>query len=185
MGTLDLNRKWRTDPWLDDAETLEPTPRSTDDYRGVGTGDTNDPNSSRYDRGHQAPLASVKGSRFASQVNYYSNITPQRPNLNQGPWRELEDKVRDLVEKYQQVWVMTDPLYERPMPPLPHSDEAHTVPSGYWKIIAIEDSGTLRVAGFIMDQQTDRDSPVIDHLVIIDEIESRSNLDFFWKVGTA
>ena len=69
-GSLDLKRKWRNDPWLDSDETLEGMPSSQDDYRGAyGIG---------YDRGHQAPLASFKGSRFASQVNYYSNITPQR-----------------------------------------------------------------------------------------------------------
>ena len=78
---------------------------------------------------------------------------------------------------------MTSPLYERAMPPLPNADETHTVPSGYWKIIATLDSGTLRVAGFIMDAGTDRHSPVIDHLVTIDEIENRSNLEFFWKLG--
>ena len=31
MGTLDLDRKWRADPWLDEAETLEPSPSNTDD----------------------------------------------------------------------------------------------------------------------------------------------------------
>lgn len=88
------------------------------------------------------------------------------------------------MDRYNRVWVMTGPLYERPMPPLPNADETHIVPSGYWKIIAIEDSGALRVAGFIMDQRTNRSSPVIDHLVTIDQIEARSNLEFFWKLGT-
>ena len=31
MGTLDLERKWRADPWLDEDETLEPG--SKDDYK--------------------------------------------------------------------------------------------------------------------------------------------------------
>ena len=65
-GDLDLERVWRNDPWLDPSETLEAKPTSQDDYRGQ----------KEYDWGHLAPLASFKGSRFASQVNYYSNIVP-------------------------------------------------------------------------------------------------------------
>jgi endonuclease G len=113
-------------------------------------------------------------------VNYYSNITPQKADLNQGPWMRLESKVRDLVDKYNHVWVMTGPLYEREMPQLPKSDEPHKVPSGYWKIIVVKDAGNILVAAFIMDQETARSSEVINHLVTIDEVEIRSKLDFLW-----
>ncbi len=173
-GTLDLDRKWRNDPWLDPNETLEGMPSNQDDYRGAyGIG---------YDRGHQAPLASFKGSRFASQVNFYSNITPQRSAMNQGPWQRLESKVRGLVRKYGAVWVMTGPLYESAMPQLPNCDEPHTVPSGYWKIIIVDDSGTLRTAAFIMNQNTPRTANIAHHLVTINTVEQRSGLDFLWEL---
>lgn len=182
MGTLDLYRKWRSDPWLNGSETLEASPSSQDDYRGVGSGDANDPNGSRYDRGHQAPLASFKGSRFASQVNFYSNITPQRPHLNQGPWKNLEDKVRELVMEYGQIWVMTGPLYERNMPPIPNCNEAHTVPSGYWKIIVAEENNSIQVAAFIMDQSAARNADYTNHVVSVADIQTRSGLNFFWEI---
>ena len=181
-GDLDLERKWRTDTWLEADETLEATPSSKDDYRGVGNEEASDPNGANYDRGHQAPLASFKGSRFASQVNYYSNITPQRPALNQGTWKRLESKVRNLVLKFGSAWVMTGPLYESEMPPLPNCDESHTVPSGYWKIIIVDESGTIRVAAFIMNQDTARSAKILDQLVTIDAVEERSGLNFLWKL---
>ena len=174
-GVLDLERKWRNDPWLDEGETLEGSPRKKDDYKGSGQ-------ALGYDRGHQAPLGSFKGSRYASQVNYYSNITPQKKGLNQGPWRILEEKIRGLVDRYGRVWVMTGPLYERDMPALPNADEPHKVPSGYWKIVVVEESGKIHSAAFIMDQDTARDSKVLDHLVSVDEVEKRSGLDFFWEL---
>lgn len=95
-GDLDLDRAWRNDPWLNPSETLEGKPTPQDDYRGVAA-------AHQYDRGHMAPLASVKGSRYASQVNYYSSIAPQKADLNQGPWSQLEGKVRSLVRKYGAV----------------------------------------------------------------------------------
>ncbi len=174
-GDLDLERKWRIEPWLDPNETLEAAPSTQDDYREANR-------IVSYDRGHQAPLASFKGSRFASQVNYYSNITPQRSDLNQGPWKRLESKVRELVSKYGSAWIMTGPLYESLMPPLPNCDEPHVVPSGYWKIIIVHDAGTLRVAAFIMNQDTPRTANVVDYLITIDAVEQRTGLNFFWKL---
>jgi len=174
-GDLDLERNWRNDPWLDPSETLEAKPTNQDDYRGQ----------KEYDRGHLAPLASFKGSRFASQVNYYSNIVPQRPDLNRGPWEALEEKTRDLVRKYDSAWVMCGPLYEAPMPPLPNADEPHRVPSGFWKIVAVQEGATLHVAAFVMEQTTARKSPAIDHLTTVDEVERRSGLDFFWQLPDA
>jgi endonuclease G len=174
-GDLDLERNWRNDPWLDPSHTLEAKPADQDDYRGQ----------KEYDRGHLAPLASFKGSRFASQVNYYSNIVPQRPDLNRGPWQELEAGTRELVRRYGKVWVMCGPLYEAPMPPLPNCDESHRIPSGFWKIVAVPDGKILRVAAFIMEQTTARASKVIDHLTTVDEVERHSGLDFFWQLPDA
>jgi endonuclease G len=65
---------------------------------------------------------------------------------------------------------------------LPHCDEVHQVPSGFWKIVAVDDFGALRVAAFIMEQNTARTSPVIDHLETVDTVEQRTGLDFFWEL---
>ncbi len=75
-GDLDLERQWRNGPWLDASETLEGTPARKDGYRNAHS-------QQGYDRGHMTPLASFKGSRYASHVNYYSNVVPQGSDLNQ------------------------------------------------------------------------------------------------------
>jgi len=169
-GDLTVERDWKTDPWLNENETLEDSP---DDYLKANR-------KLKTDRGHQAPLASFKGSRHAAHTNYLSNITPQKSDLNQGPWSQLEEKVRDLVKKGNPVFVMTGPLYEREMKKLPESDEPHVVPSGYWKIICTEVSKDISIAGFIFDQETPRTDKIISHLATVDDIEIRSGLDFLW-----
>jgi len=177
-GVLDLERVWQNDPWLDPSETLEARPAGQDDYRQAYSAE-------RYDRGHMAPLASFQGSRFASQVNYYSNIVPQKSDLNRGAWMQLEARERDLVRTYGAAWVMTGPIYEVPMPPLPCCDEMHQVPSGFWKIVAADDLGTLHIAAFIMEQHAVRTSGAIEHLVTVDTVEQRTGLDFFWELPDA
>ncbi len=169
VGTLDLARRWRADPWLINDETLEP-----DDYKQASK--------EGYDRGHQAPLAAFKGSRYASQVNYLSNITPQKNKLNQGPWKILEEKVRNLARRGFIVWVITGPLYEREMKELPNADEPHYVPSGYWKIITLLQSKQLLTVAFIMDQNTLRKSPLKDHIKTVRQVEDLTGLNFFWQL---
>jgi len=176
-GELEVYRKWKADPWLAEEETLEPTPQSQDDYKNandvLGT-----------ERGHQAPLASFKGSRYASQTNYLSNITPQRSAMNKGPWKSLETDVRKLVMKGQTVYVMTGPLYESAMPSLPEANEDHRIPSGYWKVvILVTGEETFEHAAFIVGQETTSDDELIDMKVTIDEVEERTELDLLWELA--
>lgn len=176
-GPSQKERKWMSDPWLDPSETLEP-----EDYR-------NAPEVLKIDRGHQAPLANFKGTPFAWETNYLSNITPQKSDLNRGIWKELEDWERALTIKYKLLFVMTGPLYEEVQERLPNADEPHRIPSGYWKIIVIPnnqniaDTANLQVFGFIFSQNTPSKSILQSHLVNIDEIEKRANLDFFWTLS--
>ncbi len=176
-GPSQKERKWMADPWLDPSETLEP-----DDYK-------NAPELLKIDRGHQAPLANFKGTKVAWETNYLSNITPQKSDLNRGVWKELEDWERTLTLKYKMVYVMTGPLYEEYFGSLPNADEPHRIPSGYWKIIVIPQNGNiadslnLQIFGFIFSQNTPSKSILQSHLVSIDEIERRANLDFFWTLS--
>ncbi len=148
-------RTWKADPLLEDRETLEP-----DDYKDANA-------ELKTDRGHQVPLASFTGTTHWRDTNYLSNITPQKADLNQGVWKRLEDRARELVTQGHAaaVYGITGPLYERDMPNLPKADEPHLLPSGYWKVIAVEDGGTVKVAAFLFDQDTPRSDDLCDHLV--------------------
>lgn len=164
-GELDLERQWRADPWLPEEWTLEPLP---DDYRGAFE-------AHGYQRGHLAPLASFRGSVGASQVNYYSNIVPQKGPMNRGPWAAIENWEREQVRHGTALWVMTGPLYERTMPKLPRADEEHVVPSGFWKVVGTNPK--VQVVGFIVDQEAAASLGMVECVVSVDEIERRSGLE--------
>lgn len=185
-------RTLTADPWLAADRTLEAT-----DYEGAYT-------HLGVDQGHQAPLASLGGTSTWETTNYYSNITPQGMALNRGAWRQLEDAIRNLVRAsgveqklYDAVYVLTGPLYERAMPPLPQADEPHRLPSGYWKVIAVEAEGGVMSAAFILDQPFGKPAQAssgegshatqptqgrvhyCDGLVPLSEVEVRSRLLLF------
>lgn len=170
FGSADTKRRYRADPNIDPKETLEPN-----DYKDAFK-------ELKTTRGHQAPLGTFKGTNFWKQTNFLSNITPQQQDLNGGVWLKLEEKVRDLVNECDVTYVITGPLYERDMPKLPKADEPHIIPSGYWKIVAlnVEDQPeNLLVSAFVFDQNTSKNAKIESGLTTVDEIERRSGLNFF------
>ncbi|HSR52342.1 MAG TPA: DNA/RNA non-specific endonuclease [Acidobacteriota bacterium] len=169
----DTDRNFRSDPHLDEDETLEP-----DDYTGANA-------ALGTDRGHLAPLASFETTLDWSETNYLSNIVPMNSSLNRGKWGVLEGDERELVEDSQVViYVVAGPLFEEPFGTLPGADEPHRVPSGFWKIIATGESPeTLQATAFLFAQQNPE--TLIERIVSVDEVEQRSGLDFFWELDDA
>lgn len=166
IGTSEsLNRTWKPDPFLDEAETLEPK-----DYKNASS--TLD-----IDRGHQAPLASFAGTVFWRETNVLSNITPQRKGLNQGSWKNLEAAVRSYAFNFGDAYVLTGPLYDgEPTLELPEADEDHLIPTAYWKVISNPSGG---LTAFVFDQQLERSADYCDQISSLAEIEKRSGLDLF------
>ncbi len=80
------------------------------------------------------------------------------------------------------VYVATGPLYERDMDPLPGANEPHMVPSGYWKVVAIEEDDGPRVAGFIFDQETPSGTSICTDIETLHGVEQRSGPDFFYEL---
>jgi endonuclease G len=160
-------RNWKADPDIPAGETLNPV-----DYNGASV-------ALKIDRGHQANLASMGGVSDWQALNYLSNITPQKADLNQGAWARLEDHERNLsrAEGVDAVYVATGPLYERNIGSLPGTNKVHTIPSGYWKAIFVGSTPVNgQYAAFIMEQSTPRAANFCDYQVTIAEIEERSGL---------
>jgi|TARA_R110002060_G_scaffold36845_1_gene47807 endonuclease G len=130
-------RNWGNDALVDDDESLEEA-----DYKGAFK-------ALKTDRGHQAPLASFAGHKNWSELNYLSNITPQKSALNQGAWVELEKAVRKAVAYRDSLYVITGTLYSVMKTPLPGADELHAIPSAYFKVVY---DATGNAASFIFDQ---------------------------------
>ena len=175
-GFLNENRKWIRGPFLPFPLSL-----SAKDYKGASQ--------FGYDKGHLAPKGSFKGSVFAYQTQYLTNLVPQKRSLNQGVWRILEEKVRKFVLKGHSVKVLSGPLYgqsaqgknyERPLPPWPQAiGQLEQVPSGFWKIIAFKTKKALKLCSFIMSQNISKKRSLKSQRVKKQEVEKYSGLLLF------
>jgi endonuclease G len=167
-------RDWAPDPLLAAHETLEP-----DDYRDAHA-------TLKTDRGHMAPLATFGGTELWFSVNYLSNIAPQSSELNQGPWRELEDAIRNAsaIDPQLEIYVVTGAAYGGHFEELPAADEPHRVPTAYWKVVAAqtedgEGRPQIEVTAFLMDQGIAREAAYCDSMVDLFRIQTVSGMAFF------
>lgn len=91
---------------------------------------------SGFDKGHMAPAGDSPDEHGMTESFLMSNMTPQRPQLNRGEWNRLEQRVRKMAaESKGDVYVVTIAEYK-------NKDKMNNVPipSGYWKIVYIENS---------------------------------------------
>ena len=123
---------FRTDPRL----PIDQNP-SCDNYAGSG-----------FDRGHTVPRSDMNRSLTAMVNTFFlTNMTPQRPNVNQGTWARLEDWVRAWAKLSGWVHVISGSVFDddddqQPDDPanaqLSQGSSGVGVPSHYYKIIIRE-----------------------------------------------
>jgi DNA/RNA endonuclease G (NUC1) len=98
-----------------------------DDYTGSG-----------YDRGHMVPSADRTSSRANNEATFIlSNIIPQAPANNQGPWAALEGHLRELVWAGNEVYIIAGPQGVLEV----IADGALTVPEAVWKVAVVLPEG--------------------------------------------
>lgn len=123
LGQLDREDAFRPDDRLPKGWTRV-TPS---DYTGSG-----------FDRGHICPNADRYGSREAADSTFLmTNMTPQTPDLNRGPWQKFEAYVRSLVTRGSDVYVYAGVYGERGK-----IKKKVSIPEYNWKVVVAVPAGT-------------------------------------------
>ncbi|MBI1387778.1 MAG: hypothetical protein GC154_04965 [bacterium] len=170
---------FREDPRLDPAQ------RSTcDDY-----------DEPVFDRGHLAPSGDLRMSEEASiNSTILSNITPQHDCFNRVIWQWLETYVREWALAKDEIFVISGCIYDKDGDGARDDDDAASrvkplgrvaIPTHFYKIILhARTNGFIDVMVFLLphldrDMQTSAfPAYLARHVTSIDDIESRTGLDF-------
>ena len=139
---------------------------------------------SGYDRGHMVPnhaIATRFGPDAQRKTFQMTNIAPQRPGLNRGPWRELEQRIADLwTAKYGEIWVVVGAIPPaRGKARTKLGPSAIDVPEKYYMVIASQTEDSVRVLAVLLDQTASRRDFLRRSIVSVKEIERLTGLDFF------
>ncbi len=167
----------RTQKFLADPAIASDKQTSVSDYGGSG-----------YDRGHMISPADLffKGPVTVQEAFYMSTVTPQTPWLNRRLWRDLEVRVRDAVQSWQQpAFVIAGPLFIKPQGDPRFEFETIgegriPVPTHFFRIMAMKKSDqSIEAFGLIAPNVKDGKIELNDYAASIDEIEKKSGLKFF------
>ena len=134
---------------------------------------------SGYDRGHMAPAGDMKWSLKAMRESFYlSNICPQKPGLNRGVWKDLEEQVRLWAKENGRVWIACGPVISSDMRRLGKNRVG--IPKSFYKVLCMEVNGKMEGIGFLFENR-DYENGVSPRkmAVTIDSVENLTGIDFF------
>ena len=134
---------------------------------------------SGFDRGHLAPSADFRWSQKAlSESYFYSNMSPQRPELNREIWAELEGKLREVViRENAQLWVVTGGVLTDSLPSIGVVNRI-SIPEYYYKVALMYTGGQPKGIGFVIPNKATH-YPLLSFAVSIDSVERLTGIDFF------
>lgn len=131
-----------------------------------------------YDRGHLAPAGDMKWSAKAMRESFYlSNISPQKPGLNRGIWKELEEQARLWARENGSVLVVTGPVITPQMKRLGKNRVG--VPLSFYKVVATVTGGRMEAVGFLLENRDYGKTPLRSLVVPVDSVEKVTGIDFF------
>lgn len=161
IGIAERESKFTVDP------IINPKTCRTEDYTKSG-----------FDRGHLAPAADMKFSAQAMKESFYtSNISPQRPGLNRGIWKQLEEKIRDWAPYNRPLFIATGPVLTDELTDKIGVYNQITVPKRFYKVL-LDTAQPMRAIGFVFDNQGSQ-LPLSSFALSIDAVEKITGINFF------
>lgn len=141
---------------------------------------------SGYDRGHMAPnyaIASRFGREMQKKTFLMSNISPQRPALNRGVWRDVEHRIaKTWTARWGEIWVIAGaiPGSGKKIP-----GTEIDIPHSFWQVVAAVKDGEMRAFAVLIDQNVGPRAWPTRYILTIRELEALAGLDFFPELDKA
>jgi endonuclease G len=153
---------------------------------GVRSASPDEYTSTGYDRGHLCPSADRTSTRADNRATFsMSNLHPQVPALNRGPWKALETHGRELVVRdHKELYVIAGGVFASQPRTISHGI---AVPEAEFKIIVVLDDGrdiddvtakTPIVAVIMPNDISVKARPWTAYVTSVDEVERQSGYDF-------
>ena len=143
----------------------------------------NDYSRSGYDRGHLVPNRAIVtryGPDEQEKTFLMTNIAPQRPALNRGPWREMEQRISDLwTARYGEIWVVVGAISSAPKRTTLQSAPSIDVPEQFYMLVTAQDADGVRALAVMLPQTSSVNDFPVHGIVTIEELEAATGLRFF------
>ena len=181
----ELNQSWIGD--TPRRNTFRPDKALPDNWYKVTSSDYT---RSGYDRGHMVPSAD-RDNNPENQTSTFlmTNIVPQAPDNNRGPWADLEDYCRDLVSQGKELYITAGTYGNQGTI---GKTEKIVIPKTIWKVIVVmngprrypSDVGprTRVIAVDMPNTAGIKNDDWRKYLVTVDQIEQKTGYDLLRRV---
>jgi hypothetical protein len=146
-----------------------------------------------YSRGHLCPSSDRTTSATDNDATFvFTNVVPQVPNLNNGPWKGLENEERQLARAGKTLFITAGPIRGTGQ-----LRGGINIPSATWKVIVVFDgpasaasvTAATRVIAVIMRNSTSTSGTWETFRTSVRDIEAQTGLDLLsdvasWGTGT-
>jgi DNA/RNA endonuclease G (NUC1) len=186
---------------LSRVDTFRPDPQVPADWYRVQAFDFF---TTGFDRGHMTPNADRDNENRipVNQETYLmSNMVPQAPDNNQGPWANMENALRALTDAGNELYIVSGPAGvggtgSNGGLTTTLADGHVTVPAYTWKVVLVlpKESGddvsrvtasTRTIAVIMPNVQGIRNDDWQSYLTTVDKVEKLTGYDFFSEVPDA
>ena len=145
--------------------------------RGWPSAADRDYTGSGFDRGHLLPSADRNDTPQENGATFrLSNVSPQRPGLNRGTWRRLEERVRRWAARYDSLYIVTGGELT---PALRRIRGGVGIPQRFFKTILVRDGGTFRAIAFLIPNTERPAGDCFRYAISVDSLERVLGMDFY------
>ncbi len=178
-----------TNSWLGPAAR---TPNFTTDSTVPTANQATNPDfdNTGYARGHMCPSSDRTDTDADNKSTFVlTNVVPQVPTLNNGPWKGLENEGRQLATLGKTLFITSGPILGTTT-----IGAGVNVPVATWKVVVVLDSANAtaanvtantRVIAVIMPNNNTATGDWTTYRTTVREIEKRTGLDLLSDVATA
>lgn len=129
-------------------------------------------------------LAPVEHFRFSQkalqEIHYFSNCIPFHEEFDLENWQTLNEKISSWARQFQHLYVVTGPIWPVDEPEEPTSDSS-SIPEAFYKVVLDLREPELKAIAFIIPNGKSGSS-IKSFVTVIDEVERRTGIDFFYNL---
>lgn len=135
---------------------------------------------SGWARGHMAPAGDMKYSQKAMSESFYTtNVCPMDVGFNNGIWKRLEEKTRQLARDHGVVYIITGPIIGSNK----YGNVGQSkilIPDAFYKALLVPYRDSYVAIAFIMPNETaPKGSKMRDYAITIKELEDKTGCCFY------
>lgn len=148
----------------------------------TGSAEDKDYKKSGYSRGHLCPANDNTWSPEAMRdCFYFSNMSPQLQDFNNGVWKDLELYVHDLATQYDTLYIATGPVLKSKKALKTIGKNEVSVPDYFFKVIMVYGKEPKAIGYIIPQVGFGKDFQA--YSCSVDEVEKVTGVDFFESVS--